>query len=279
MYGRQPQQELRAGAERAWPSTSFYENLGLMPSTIDRYGQAQTALYSGVNNALLGMPHALMERFAPETAAKIDQVRTAHGDVDKVAGAAGFIASPASRVFRAGGDALRARGFGVGSQAAADAAVAGAVTAAPTAIAGNGLDDLADNAAAGAAGYRLMSPFAPANMATRAAVGAVGGLAMSGGDLVQMSPNAFTNAATGALLGAASKSDGRRLNTPNYMERGQANLARTGWALGPVVGGLGYSALAGQKKEFPEPTEKDAPGYGDRPADYWRAQMARALMQ
>jgi hypothetical protein len=283
MYPQRPKQaELRAGSERAWPSTAFYENLGMMPSTIDRYGQAQTALYSGVNNALLGVPHALMERFAPETAGTIDGIRGNHGVANKAAAAAGFIASPASRVFRAAGDAVRARGGGIAAQAGADAATAGAVTALPTAIAGNGLDSSTDNAAAAAAGYRMLSPHVAPGLLARTALGATGGLAMSGGAVIGLRPGEIIeNMATGGLMGAASRTGGKPDQRLGFEVRDDAQdaLMRAGLFSGmPVMANGLLNMMTAQDGERPAPS-MDAPGYGDRPSDYWRLQMARALQQ
>lgn len=278
MYGRPPQQELRRAPERVWPSAGFYErNLGITnPDILDKYGQAQTGLYSALNSAMLGLPHAAMQRFAPETAKGIDEVRKSHGYTNTAGEFAGFFASPATRAFSAAGDALAARGFGVGTQAAADATAAAAVASAPSLLAGDGLPNGADNFAAGAAGARLMMPTPAYNPLVNALMGAAGGAGLSAADVLRGSwSGPIENAMLGAALGARRRPTVNNENLmPNswHMTEAIDHIGRMGALAGaPTIASLVYGSwpqLTGDKQPAPPPS-MDAPGYGDRPANWF----------
>ena len=155
------------GVDMVWPSHAFYDSVGLGPAAQRQIGALQAAGLAGANSLGFGMPLALMERFAPDAAARAHSIMGAHPNEKMVAGIGGAIGNPLNVGMRAAGNALAQKGYGVGSQAVADGVTAAALNSIPNAIGNRGVKSGDDIPVSTAMASRFLMPALPPGVMER----------------------------------------------------------------------------------------------------------------
>lgn len=208
--------ELRPAPEPLWPSQSWWDQRGVMPSVQKRYGQIQSAGLSAIDTLGFGMPSAVLSRASPESFRHANDITKAHTEA-KWGGLLGAqLLNPLNSVFRAGGNALANRGYGIAAQAGADAATVFGVNAASDVVR-NGGPGLSTAVAAQAAPATILSrifmPKLPSDMIERAAKGGAAGVVSGFPSLGMGDPSAsLIGGISGALGGAGARPSARDAN-------------------------------------------------------------------
>lgn len=154
-----------------------------------------------------GIPKALLRRFLPDTAAKMDATAAEYPAANVAGSAAGILGNPAAGVYRAAGDAIAKKGYGLTSQGLADAATLTGVASVPGLIEGKSSPENAGTYVPVAMAARYMMPRLPDEVWKRVVGGAVAG-GLSG--LPEMGATGNTNAPLvnaliGGLYGASAR--------------------------------------------------------------------------
>lgn len=203
--------EVRAQPEPVWPPQSWWDAAGVMPSTQQRYGQAQAFAAKAAD--FWGIPSAILNRFAPEAAATVNNITTSHPTATTAGNVAGAVGSFAP--VRAVGNALAARGHGRMAQAGADAGTVLALGGiADTIETGNPLGGSMSGAATQIAPIAVLQrgfmPNLPASVVARTAIGAgVGALPVALQTNTGDWQKGAMNMAAGGLLAAAGRPSAR----------------------------------------------------------------------
>lgn len=224
-YFLQPQKRTAYYASPApddvWPSHETMDNFGITEDARSRIGKIEAALLSGVDSLGFGFPMAIAKQVAPDFAAGARRIMDAHTPETTVSGLVAGVGNPANALFRTAGNALATRGYGIGSQAAADALSAAALYGAPNALSGNGLGKATEMGATTAGISRFLMPKIPNSLAERALRGAQAG-AMGGafeashqGDITAP----IVGGAFGAMHGVGLKRDRGLPRFENEAER------------------------------------------------------------
>lgn len=232
--------ELRQGRNAIWPPHHWWDAAGVRPSIQKRYGQAQ-ALATGALD-LWGIPSALLSRASPEAAQVVSDIQGEHPGATMVGNAASAYAGLAPA--RLAGDALAKRGYGIYSQAGADAASVAAPNLAGEYIRHGSMapNRNTDSMAAAAAATRIfmpnIHPFAgPLIGAGAGAIPGYSQLALNGNPTP-----ALTGALTGAALGSRAPSKGiapynsRDMALQRDLSRGAGVALPSALALGKYSG-------------------------------------------
>lgn len=199
-----PKRYMDATPPTVWPSEAFYDRMGFMPSQIKRYGEAQSYLMSLLDGLGFGLPSAALSRVAPEAEKSASHIRKAHGNANTAGALSAALFNPANSIFRAGGNALAARGWGIMPQAAADAATFAGVSSASDLVR-HGQPALntsvAIQAAPAVAMGRVFMPRLPDSVIERALRGGAAGVV---GNLPALGRGDFTTPVLGAVVGGLS---------------------------------------------------------------------------
>lgn len=201
---REPRWESRR--DKVWPSEAFWDEYGSKDhGWQSRIGQAQAAASGAVNALGFGLPRAALRRFASDAAADLDAIHHSAGHAGLVGELAATVANPLNKVFRAGGDALAARGYGMPVQMGADAATAGAASLAPDLVDPYSYSPgmvAARFAAPTAAAMRYVSPSLAPGMMKRTVTGAaVGATTQAPGAIIGGTHADFMTIPIGAAFG------------------------------------------------------------------------------
>ena len=252
-----------ARKDKVWPSEAFFDEWGSKdPGWQSRVGQLQAATMGAANGFGFGVPKALLRRFAPEQAAKLDGVSGAAGYAGMGGEIAGSVANPLGRFMRAGGDALAAKGYGMSAQMGADAATAGAAY---------GTADLIDPtvsdpsmlalrfAMPNAAALRYVSPGLNPNIGVRAATGAGVGMAVQAPQAIIDPGQLLAVPAGGVIGGLQSATMKRGSKAPDYHSVEDRLINTIGLGTVPATGLqlLRTIDLPSQRKEAPPPARED----------------------
>lgn len=238
-----------------WPSEAFYDRMGFMPSTIKRYGEAQSALLSALDALGFGVPSATLSRVAPEAEASMSQIKKAHGNASTAGALSAALLNPLNSIFRAPGNALASRGWGIMPQAGADAATVAGVSMVPEVIRHGqpGLNtSIAMQAAPAVAMSRVFMPRLPDSIIERAWKGAAAGVtsgfpALGYGEVTP----ALLGGAVGAINAAGQRPSlrdaGSKLTSSerNRIEKTVDLAGLLSTVIGaPYLGHVGYTAGA-----------------------------------
>lgn len=254
------------GRDRVLPSHEFIDRyVSNNPSVHDQIGRVQSAGLSAVNSLGFGLPMALAHRFAPETARDVQAVIDAYPSEKTVAGIGAAVANPANVGLRAAGNALASRGYGIGTQAAADAGTAAGMVVLPQIIKDGGMPhEGASVPATTAMTARVLMPTLPPSIVERALRGAqAGAFGQAPEAILHQAPE---RALAGGMYGAAHGAGLRPRQFDAARDKAAEALMRERYIDLLVTGGAATSALQatgylGKKKESPASPPIDDPGY------------------
>lgn len=208
--------EARAASEPVWPSQSWWDERGVMPSVQRRYGQAQAGLAGLLD--FWGIPSAALSRVSPQAESVVSDVKAAHPTASMAGAVGGALVSLAP--LRAAGNALAARGYGTISQGAADAGSAISMGALADTIrdgspTGTNTYIASAHAAPVAMANRVFMPNLPEGLMKRTAIGVGAGALTAMPDLAFRNNvgTPILNATLGGLMAATGRPNPRQ---PGY---------------------------------------------------------------
>lgn len=253
--------ELRAAPETVLPSNAFWSKyVSEDPAYHDRVGRGQAAILGGLNGLGFGFPMALAKVVAPEKAEGLQRFLDYHKNARLAGEVAGAVTNPMNGVYRAAGNALAARGRGIGVQAGADAATATAIHGTRQAIEGSPQSHMTATIPMAA---RFMMPALPTSMLERAAKGAVAGAA-SEAPIAAMTPtqeSGVPRLLEATLLGAGHSAGLRARGAPkadasDTMERTLDAAWKGSWP-GLLGNSYGWATSPTEKQRW---LRQDQPG-------------------
>lgn len=147
------------------------------PTFQSRLGRLEAGAISAADSLGFGMPSAIAHRVAPNKAESLDKFLRQYSNSNLAASVAAGVVNPANAIYRAGGNALAAKGYGIGSQATADGATLMSMAIAPNIIKDGGLGNETGSTvpATTAMAARFLMPTLPDVLLKRIAGGAVAG--------------------------------------------------------------------------------------------------------
>lgn len=177
--GSQPQPwgATQAEARSAPPASLLGPLITDDPTFQNRFGRLEAGALSAIDSLGFGMPMAVAHRMAPEKARSLQDFLNQYRGSNLLASIAAGAANPANTIYRAAGNTLAAKGYGLGSQAAADGVTMLGIGAAQSAIKNGGITSEAGltTPAATAMTARYLMPKLPNSILTRIAGGAASG--------------------------------------------------------------------------------------------------------